>query len=356
MQASFRRMRKVLIACVVCVSLCPGIPAMAETLSSLEEQSNQLQQEVSSVNQDISALSGQIASIEADIETGNAELETTQNDIEMTREQLAIAKANEAKQKEKTANQIQVMYEKGTYSSLDMILSASSMAEIFSAIDVAKNLEKTYSDQLDEFIAIHKTVEEQEKVLEEKEAALIEQQEELEAKKSDLQSKRSELESQAAAVQADLNQVNGQIQAKKEEIAAEQARARAAAEAEERAAAAAAAQAASSSSDSDDGDYSYSSSSSSYTTSSGGLTKYKGVVYYGGHRETYYSQKVLPGGGLSIPGRHVADDGTVRDGDGYICVASSDLAAGTEVDTSLGKAKVYDSGCASGTIDIYTDW
>ena len=351
MQASFRRMRKVLIACVVCASLCPGIPVMAETLSSLEEQSNQLQQEVSSVNQDISALSGQIASIEADIETGNAELETTQNDIEMTREQLAIAKANEAKQKEKTANQIQVMYEKGTYSSLDMILSASSMAEIFSAIDVAKNLEKTYSDQLDEFIAIHKTVEEQEKVLEEKEAALIEQQEELEAKKSDLQSKRSELESQAAAVQADLNQVNGQIQAKKEEIAAEQARARAAAEAEERAAQAAAAQAASGSSDGDDGSY-----TSSYTTSSGGLTKYKGVVYYDGHRETYYSQKVLPGGGLSIPGRHVADDGTVRDADGYICVASSDLAAGTEVDTSLGKAKVYDSGCASGTIDIYTDW
>lgn len=86
------------------------------------------------------------------------------------------------------------------------------------------------------------------------------------------------------------------------------------------------------------------------------LTPRKGVVYFNGHKETYYSQKVLPGGGLRIPGRHVAADGTIRDKDGYICVASSDLAKGTVVQTSLGTGKVYDCGCASGTIDIYTNW
>lgn len=86
------------------------------------------------------------------------------------------------------------------------------------------------------------------------------------------------------------------------------------------------------------------------------LTPSKGVVYYNGHRETYYSQNVLPGTGLDIPGRHVAEDGTVRDADNYICVASSDLSKGTVVETSLGTAKVYDSGCASGTVDIYTNW
>lgn len=88
----------------------------------------------------------------------------------------------------------------------------------------------------------------------------------------------------------------------------------------------------------------------------GVLTKSKGVNYYNGHRETWYSQKVLPGGGLKIPGRHVDDRGLVCDGDGYICVASSDYAKGTIVETSLGTGKVYDCGCASGTIDIYTDW
>lgn len=92
------------------------------------------------------------------------------------------------------------------------------------------------------------------------------------------------------------------------------------------------------------------------SSSSNPLTRSKGVVYYNGHRETWYSQKVLPGGGLKIPGRHVDGRGLVCDGDGYICVASSDLAKGTIVETSLGTGKVYDCGCASGTIDIYTNW
>ena len=90
--------------------------------------------------------------------------------------------------------------------------------------------------------------------------------------------------------------------------------------------------------------------------SSNPLTKSKGVVYFNGHKETWYSQKVLPGGGLKIPGRHVDSRGLVCDGDGYICVASSDYKKGTIVETSLGTGKVYDSGCASGTIDIYCNW
>ena len=90
--------------------------------------------------------------------------------------------------------------------------------------------------------------------------------------------------------------------------------------------------------------------------SSNPLTKSKGVVYFNGHKETWYSQKVLPGGGLKIPGRHVDGRGLVCDGDGYICVASSDYKKGTIVETSLGTGKVYDSGCAAGTIDIYCNW
>lgn len=95
-----------------------------------------------------------------------------------------------------------------------------------------------------------------------------------------------------------------------------------------------------------------------YPNSSEALNAYNGEVQYNGHRETYYSQQVLPGEGLNIPGRHVAEDGTVRDSDGYICVAANEsyLPYGSIVETSLGKAKVYDSGCDYGTIDIYTNW
>lgn len=88
------------------------------------------------------------------------------------------------------------------------------------------------------------------------------------------------------------------------------------------------------------------------------LTRQAGVVYYGGHKETYYSENVLPGPGLAIPDRHHGDDGTIRDADGYICVATdyNFLPYGSIIVTSLGPGKVYDTGCAWGTVDIYTCW
>ena len=88
------------------------------------------------------------------------------------------------------------------------------------------------------------------------------------------------------------------------------------------------------------------------------LNSYIGVVYFNGHKETYYSQNVLPGGGLRIPGRHVAEDGTVRDEEGYICVAAdwNYLPYGATVLTSLGPARVYDTGCDYGVVDIYVTW
>lgn len=88
------------------------------------------------------------------------------------------------------------------------------------------------------------------------------------------------------------------------------------------------------------------------------LTRQAGVVYYGGHKETYYSENVLPGPGLAIPDRHHGDDGTIRDANGYICVAAdySFLPYGSIIVTSLGPGKVYDTGCAWGTVDIYTCW
>ena len=78
-----------------------------------------------------------------------------------------------------------------------------------------------------------------------------------------------------------------------------------------------------------------------------------GIVHYGGNKYTYYSQSVLPGGGLDIPGRHV-EGGFVMDGDGYIVVAN-DSANGTLVDTPFGPGKVYDKGTSGNHYDIYVE-
>lgn len=86
------------------------------------------------------------------------------------------------------------------------------------------------------------------------------------------------------------------------------------------------------------------------------LNPVDGINYYGGVKESYYSQQVLSGGGLQIPGRHVASDGTIRDADNYIVVASDTQPKGATGQSSLGAYKVYDTGVGHSGIDVYTNW
>lgn len=82
--------------------------------------------------------------------------------------------------------------------------------------------------------------------------------------------------------------------------------------------------------------------------------RYHGVIYWGGYKFTYYSQRVLPGGGLKIPGRHVNEAGYVADGDGYIVLAN-DAPKGTIIPTPFGYyGKVYDRGTYGNHYDVYT--
>ena len=86
--------------------------------------------------------------------------------------------------------------------------------------------------------------------------------------------------------------------------------------------------------------------------------RFDGVEFWGDYRWTYYSEQVLPGGGLDIPGRHTDYNGYVCDEDDYICLASDFLPKGTVVSTPFGKSgKVYDCGCGDNiTLDVYVNW
>ena len=84
-----------------------------------------------------------------------------------------------------------------------------------------------------------------------------------------------------------------------------------------------------------------------------------GVISWGGYEWTYYSELILPGDGLNIPGRHTTSDGYVCDGDGYVVLAAdlSMLPRYSVVDTPFGyTGKVYDTGCAYGVLDVYVSW
>ena len=80
-----------------------------------------------------------------------------------------------------------------------------------------------------------------------------------------------------------------------------------------------------------------------------------GIISDGQYTYTWYSEKVLPGGGLNIPGRH-SDGNYVRDENDYIVLASGSLPQGTVIETPFGAGKVYDVCETPGVIDVYTSF
>ena len=84
-----------------------------------------------------------------------------------------------------------------------------------------------------------------------------------------------------------------------------------------------------------------------------------GVIDWDNYQWTYYSELILPGYDLDIPGRHVNENGYICDKDGYIVLAADldMLSRYTIIDTPFGRmGKIYDTGCGYGIIDVYVSW
>lgn len=80
---------------------------------------------------------------------------------------------------------------------------------------------------------------------------------------------------------------------------------------------------------------------------------FTGKIYWDNLEFTYYSQSVLPGGGLTIPGRHINEGGYVADENGYIVLAGS-AEKGTIYNTPFGyQGKIYDMGTFGNHLDVY---
>lgn len=86
--------------------------------------------------------------------------------------------------------------------------------------------------------------------------------------------------------------------------------------------------------------------------------KQAGVIWFHGFKYTWYSQRILPGYGLKIPGRHLDSQGFVCDKWGYIVLGSNTSNRGQIVATPFGRfGKVYDAGYVGAYwFDCYTNF
>ncbi len=316
---------------VGCVAAIGPVQANAASSSEIMAQINAYMADLEASQQKSEELEAEIA--EKQEEVGELYAEVTELGIEKNLYQ------------EEMKTRIVYFYEETRGNTLlTSLLGANSFADFLNRLQFQQSLYDYDAAQLAEYQALVDDLEEKEDVLD--------------AEIEDL----GDMVEEQAVLQATLNATiaskQGEYDAAK---AAEAAAAAAAAEAERRAQEDTVEYAMASASTAKTTTSSKSTASTSTSSSSSGSYNYpdlyyKGVIYYNGHKETWYSQRVLPGNGLSIPGRHVDSRGLVCDGDGYVCVASYDYSKGTVVQTSVGAGKVYDWCATPGVIDIYTDW
>lgn len=333
-----------------------SMPVHAEDIESLENKTSNLQDQLDGINQDMVEISDKIAETEAQIEESN-------NEVFRLEASLQISRNNEEKQYDNMKSRIKYMYENGSETMISMLFSADSMADFLNKADFVQNVTEYDREMLENLVEVREGIETQEDDLKQ-------QQQELADLKEQLNSEQAELQAKADATSTDLATFNAQLQAARDAKAKEEEAAEASknttASSNKNNSSSTNMNSGSNSSSNNSGNNSSNNNSSNnsgnsikygnYVIPSDGLTPAKGRIWFNGHSETYYSQKVLPGGGLAIPGRHIASDGTIRDKDNYIVVASDDYPKGTVVQTSLGAGKVYDTGSGKGNIDLYTDW
>lgn len=335
-----------------------GMSVHAEEVDSLEDKTSNLQSQLEGINQDLVTISNEIAETEVKIEESN-------NEVFRLEASLQISRNNEEVQYANMKTRIKYMYENGSDTLLSMVCEAKSMGEFLNRVDFIQNITKYDKDMLENMVKVREGIEEQEAELKSRQQDLLDLQSQLDSEQAALQAKAEETSTDLATVNAQLEAARAAQKKQEEEAqrkADEQLAKKAQEETKQASASAGSNTSAGNNNPSNNNSSNNTSSDSSnsgsggYVISSGGLTPSKGRIWYNGHTETYYSQKVLPGGGLAIPGRHIASDGTIRDADGYIVLASDDYPRGTVVETSLGAGKVYDTGSGSGNIDLYTDW
>ena len=350
MRIALRQQLRVITVCL-CVVYLLGLllEANAADISSLENRSSDLSNTLDSIN-------GELLEIGTKIADNEMEIEAVNGDIAKTEEQLAIARKNEETYYDEMKIRIQYIYENSGEPILGLILSAESMADFVNKVHFVQTMSEYDRNMFEELQELRRAIEAEEEHLKDQQEACLRLEEELSVNREELKAKAASTSADLVALEAKIKQLKDEQLAKELAAAAKAAREAQKAEAERAGQSVQVSQNSTNNTTTNNG--SVSGGNTTYTPPSGSgiLTKDKGVNYFNGHRETYYSQRVLPGHGLNIPGRHVASDGTIRDGNGYLCVASSDYPKGTVVQTSLGTAIVYDTGCASGTIDIYTDW
>jgi len=192
------------VVLVFSLLLSLSIPVFATgNIDSLEQSASDLEDELSGLESELNSLGKEIASI-------SGQIQSISDEIAKTKEELAVAKGNEEVQYETMRSRIKYMYENGNTSLLEILFSASSMADFINRAEFFSEISRYDQAQLEELVKTQEIISQKENLLAEKQKNLLALQEELNTKEKTISDKISD-------TSAELNKFKEQIQKARED-------------------------------------------------------------------------------------------------------------------------------------------
>ena len=201
-----------------------GVTSERKEISS---QLDELNSQMASMLEQKTALEQEINLTYEQIELTEAIIESLDASIEKTTADLAAAEADEAKQYEAFKTRLRAMYENDSMTTLDLILSASSLTEYFARMEAAASIASYDKELMQKLAETREYIEELKASLEADLAENEQQKEDLIDYKRDLVNQNVELDlliedlkEQTEFTQAELDAVEAEEAAFEKEIAA----------------------------------------------------------------------------------------------------------------------------------------
>lgn len=193
-----RRLRAVLaLMCVVTI-------ASVETSVYAEPSSKELEEKTSDLKGELNSLHSELSALSAKLDDTSAKIENMAADVEKAKLDLAAAKINETAQYNAMKERIQFMYEGGSVSLLQILLTSEDMTDFLNKAEYISIISDYDRAMLEEIQSVRKDVEAKQKKLEN-------QQKELSALQKDLTAQSQALNTKISSTSGELADYSAQL-------------------------------------------------------------------------------------------------------------------------------------------------
>lgn len=212
-------------------------------LKNIQSQISSLENQRSALNNEVSGLNDELTDTLLNIEVLESDLADKEVQIEEAQAAYEEAKETEERQYEAMKLRIQYLYESGSTSYMELLLTSESIVDLVNKVDYAEEIQAYDNRLLDEYKAAKQAVIDLQRQLDEEKEELLEMQAQLEEEKANLQAmiarKQGEIanfdsqlgaaRAKASEYQQKIKEQNAQIKKLQKEAAAKAAAAKAAA-------------------------------------------------------------------------------------------------------------------------------